>query len=407
MIFNSKEKEHLLFCPGPVNVAQNVWQALYNHIGHREEEFSTMMARLHKNALDVFEIKSKTKYHPLFITGSGTAANETVLASIGKNKRILILTNGEFGERLYDISKLHNKHTKKIMHNWAEGINVAKVEKYLQTHEVDLLVMVHHETSTGMLNPVAEIGKLAKKYTTQFFVDTVSSATAEKVDIEKWNITYCTTSSGKAIGAFPGIGIIIAEKKALEMLKDTPRKIMYLNLYSLYHYSKTCNQTPNTPAVHLISALDKAFENILTIGLQERRKRIAERAFILRSGLKHLGFRFLLDEYDEHILSSVLTTVLLPSYLHADILKQKLKEKRIVIYAGKGPLVDKVFQVANIGELTKPDLMYFLHNLEKICLEVRRAQEKSLLPAPVQNRKFAFLTTHFHLPHNRSKNTTV
>jgi 2-aminoethylphosphonate-pyruvate transaminase len=401
----SKSKENILFCPGPVNVAQNVWQAVYNHIGHREEEFSELMARLNQRVLDVFEIKNQTRYHPLIITGSGTAANETVLSSIGKDKKVLVITNGEFGERLYNISKLHNRNTRRIAFNWAEVIDIAKVDAYLQKHKVDLIVMVHHETSTGMLNPVAVVGKLAKKYGVQFFVDTVSSASAEKVDIEKWNITYCSTSSGKAIGALPGIGIIIADKKALETLKDTPQKIMYLNLYKLYHYSKSCNQTPNTPAVHLFSALDQALGNILATGVQERRKIIAERAFVLRNGLKKLGFHFLLDEMGEAIMSSVLTTVVLPPYMSADYLKQKLKERRIVIYSGKGPLMDKVFQVANIGELTKHDLVYFLHTLEKVCLEAKRVQDQNLaeVPASAQAGRFAFLSNYFHLPHHRSK----
>ncbi len=396
----SKVKDLILFCPGPVNVAQNVWQSLHNHIGHREEEFSELMVRLNKSILDVFEIQHQSKYHPVVITGSGTAANETVLSSIGKNKHILVLINGEFGERLYNISKLHNRNTHKIIFNCAEAIDTTKVDIYLQKHKTDVVVMVHHETSTGMLNPVASIGKLTKKYGLQLFVDTVSSATAEKVDIEKWNITFCTTSSGKAIGALPGVGIIIGEKKAFESLKDSPRKTMYLNLYSHYHYSKTLQQTQNTPALHLFSALDQALRNILEIGIQERRKIIAERAFILRNGMKRLGFRFLLDEHGVDAMSSVLTTVMLPSYLSAEVLKEKLKERRIVIYNGKGPLLHKVFQVANIGELTKHDLIYFLHSIEQICLDVKRAQNANAVPS---SSRFAFLTSHLHLPLNRSK----
>lgn len=358
-----KVKEDLLFCPGPVKVADNVWRATSKSRGHREKEFSNLIVNLNDKMLKIYQIKNKTKYYSVIITGSGTAANETVLSSIVGDKHILFLINGEFGERIHNISKVHNKHTHKLDFGWGEEMDTAKVEKFLQNHKIDIIGMVHHETSTGMLNSVEEIGKLAHKYKSQLFVDTVSGVPAEKFDLEKWHVTFCTTSSGKAISSLPGLGVIMGEKKAFEELKGKPTKIVYLNLYNLYLFSKTINQTPNTPAIHLFYALDQAASNILAMGVEKWRQAIRERALMLRGGMRKLGLKFFIDERS---MSSVLTTVIPPNSITVDFLKRKLKEKRIIIYNGKGPLLNKVFQVGNIGELSKNDINYFLHTLKEI-----------------------------------------
>ncbi len=362
-MYKIKHKQDLLFCPGPVQVANNVWRAASKSMGHREQEFSKLIANLNDKFLQIYEVKNKSKYYSVIITGSGTAANETVLSSIVGTKHVLSLINGEFGERLYNISKVHNKYTHKLDFAWGEEINTAKVEQFLKSHKIGVITMAHHETSTGMLNSIEEIGNLAHKYKSQLFVDTVSSIPAEKIDLEKWHVTFCSTSSGKAISSLPGLGIIIGEKKAFEELKGQPVKIVYLNLYNLYHFSKTIMQTPNTPGVQLFYALDQALNNILKSGIEKWRQTIRERALMLRGGMRKLGLKFFIDEW---YMSSVLTTVIPPKNITVDFLKKRLKEKRIIIYNGKGPLLNKVFQVGNIGELTKNDINYFLHSLKDV-----------------------------------------
>lgn len=381
----NKIKQDLLFCPGPVNVAYNIWQAASKSAGHREKKFSNLLISINKKLLKIYEVKNKREYYSVIITGSGTAANETVLSSIVGSHHILALTNGEFGERLYGISKQHNKNTHKLAFEWGEEINLTKVEKYLQDNKIDIISMVHHETSTGMLNPVDKIGKLAHKYKAQLFVDTVSSVPVEKIDLEKWHVTFCSTSSGKAISSLPGLGIIIGEKKAFEQLKKEDMKIVYLNLYNLYHFSKTINQTPNTPAVQLFYAFNQALNNILTVEVEKWRQTIQERALILRGGMRKLGLQFFIDESN---MSSVLTTVIPPKNITVVSLRKKLKEKGIIIYNGKGPLLNKVFQVGNIGELTKSNINYFLHSLKDIIFANNNDHIKIKKPIATKTNTF-------------------
>ncbi len=246
-----KVKKHFLFCPGPVNIAANVKDAVQNEIGHRESEFSQLLGNINSKLLELYEIRDTKEYHPVVITGSGTAVNEAVLSSLPGDLHILVLSNGEFGERLYDISKIHNKNTKILKFDWAENLDLERIEKYIKRNRVDVVAMVHHETSTGMLNPLEKVGLITKKYNKMFFVDSISSAGAEKIDLEKANVAFCTGTAGKAIGSLPGVAFVIGKKEEFEKLKDVPAKTAYLNLYNFYRYSTQFSQTPNTPAVQL------------------------------------------------------------------------------------------------------------------------------------------------------------
>ncbi|MDB2339310.1 aminotransferase class V-fold PLP-dependent enzyme [Gammaproteobacteria bacterium] len=357
-------KQHLLFTPGPVNLAQNVREAICKQdICHREIDFDYLLQSIENKLLALFEIKNKEKYRAVVITGSGTAANESMLSSVVAEKNILILSNGEFGERLHDISKIHNKNTFLLDFNWGEELSLNKIKAFLQMQKIDVIAMVHHETSSGMLNPLEKIGKLAKSHGAIFIVDCVSSAGAEVINLEKCNIAFCSSSSSKAIGSYPGLSFVVGETQEFEKLKNLPIKSMYLNLYKFYEFIKTVSQTPNTPAVHLFYALDQALSNILNEGIQNRYANLRDKAKKLRQGMLNLGLKFVIDEKD---MCSILTAIYAPSNVDVSVLRQRLREKSIIIYEGKGCFKDLVFQVGNIGDLSFADIKYFLDSLKKV-----------------------------------------
>ena len=370
-------KQHLLFTPGPVNVAQNVREAICKQdICHRESEFECLLQSIVKKLLKLFEIKNTAAYQAVVITGSGTAANESILSSVVGDKNVLILSNGEFGERLYNLSKIHNKNTFLLEFNWGESLDLEKIEICLQKHQINVVVMVHHETSSGMLNPLEEIGKLSKSHGAMFVVDCVSSAGAEVIDMEKCHIAFCSSSSSKAIGSYPGLSFVIGQTQEFEKLKDLPVKLMYLNLYKFYDRIKTFSQTPNTPAVHLFYALEQALSNIINEGVSNRYAAIKEKANILRQGMLNLGLKFLIKQQN---MCSVLTTVYIPSHIDMGVLRQKLRKRSIIIYEGKGCLKNRVFQVGNIGELSLTDLQYFLKSLEKTLSSFEQVKKIDIL----------------------------
>ncbi len=353
-----QQAKQQLFCPGPVNLHHSVKHAsIAREIGHREPEFSKLLQNIQKKLLALYGLGTDDGYHAVVITGSGTAANEAMLSSIVGSQNILVLTNGEFGERLFDISSLHNRHTKQLRFEWGQQIDLAQVEAYLKLKPVDIIAMVHHETSTGMLNPVKAVGRLAARYGKQFVVDTVSSAGAEILNLKECHVTFCSSSASKAICSVPGVSFVVGKVDAFERLAAIPARTMYLNLYRFYTYSKRYQQTPNTPAVQSFFALDQALTNLLRRGLAAKHEEILNRAIYLRQEMKKLGLNFLLPESQ---MSCVLTTVFLPNGIDATSLRKRLRQSNIIIYGGKGPLADKVFQVSNIGELTRADIKYFL-----------------------------------------------
>ena len=142
-------------------------------------------------------------------------------------------------------------------------------------------------------------------------------------------------------------------------------------MYKFYHFINTIAQTPNTPAVHLFYALEQAIRNILQEGISNRHKNLMNRANLLRIGMKEMGLKFLIDETD---MCSVLTTVHIPKHIEVGVLRQKLREKKIIIYEGKGEFKNKVFQVGNIGELSLNEIQFFLDSLKEI---LRSFDEKS------------------------------
>lgn len=354
--------KQMLLCPGPVMLSDRVRSALlHSDIGHREEEFSDLLDRSRLKLSQVFGVKNHDKYTTVVITGSGSAANESVLSSIGSDKRILILANGEFGERLIGLAEIHQLKVIRFQLEWGESFKVSDIEKAVKQADPDVVAMVHHETSTGMLNPIEAVGRICRKHSKLFYVDAVSSLGAEYVNVEKNHIDFCTASSNKALSSVCGLSFVCGRRTAFESLKDVKSRTSYLNLYKHYHYETRLSQTPNTPAVTALFALDAALDELLQAGLDDRVRRCRMLASMLREELRSLGLKFAIPE---NHMSSVLTTACLPENISYHDLREGLKKRGFVVYGGKGPLEGRAFQVANIGTVHRKYISDFARSLK-------------------------------------------
>jgi 2-aminoethylphosphonate-pyruvate transaminase len=370
--------KYLLFTPGPVNVAETLRHAICKEdICHREPDFDGLLASIEHKLLSLFQVRNRDRYCAVVITGSGTAANEAILSSVVGEGSILILSNGEFGERLHKTSVIHNKDTHFLEQPWGKSFDLSQIAAYLAAHKIDVVAMVHHETCSGMLNPLAEVGALVKAHGAIFVVDGVSSVGAEVVDMEGCHIAFCSSSSSKAIGSYPGLSFVIGRKEQFEKLKGHTAKTTYLNLATFYAFLKGHSQTPNTPAVPLFFALERALTNILAEGVANRFARILARAECLRLGMRKLNLEFEIAEAD---MCSILTTVRVPPSVSVSDLRNGLREKSIIIYEGKGCFAGKVFQVGNIGELSDHDIRYFLKSLRDVLLTLQAEAADMVAP---------------------------
>lgn len=374
--------KYLLFTPGPVNVAESLRAAICKEdICHRETDFDDLLAGIEQKLISLFQIRQRKRYRAVVITGSGTAANEAILSSVVGDGAILVLSNGEFGERLLKTSLIHNKKTHRIEMPWGKPFDVAQIESYLAAHKIDVVAMVHHETCSGMLNPLAAIGAIAKANGALFVVDGVSSVGAEVIDMERCNIAFVSSSASKALGSYPGLSFVVGRKKQFKRLKHHAAKTTYLNLATFYTVLKNHSQTPNTPAVPLFFAMDQALTNILQEGVLKHHARIRARADLLRLGMRRLNLDFLIDEAE---MCSVLTTVRVPASISVRALRARLRDQSIIIYEGKGCFAGHVFQVGNIGELSDQDIQFFLTTLKDVLLTLQA--EAGDLVAPVRTK---------------------
>ncbi|MGH9396844.1 MAG: aminotransferase class V-fold PLP-dependent enzyme [Terriglobia bacterium] len=359
-----RSQRQYLFCPGPVLVSAKVKEAMASaEIGHREVEFSELLNRVRLKLGQVYGVKNFHEYSTVVITGSGSAANEAVLGSAGQGRRLLILSNGGFGERWLELAEFLELKFTALQLRWGQPLPLDRVEELIKSKEVDAVGMVHHETSTGMLNPLARIGALARQYGKELYVDAVSSIGAEPIDLEASGVTFCTGSANKAIASVPGLSFVCGKRSAFDRLKTVRPRSLYLDLYRHFLYNDRHYQTPNTPAVNLYFALEAALDGILDGGLVRTFEKYRSLAAQIRTGLKELGFRFFIPE--EH-MSSVLTTVELPAGFGADEFHERLKRLGYITYTGKGILRDRAFQVANIGELRHSHVRSFLQAVSRV-----------------------------------------
>ncbi|MBL0386581.1 aminotransferase class V-fold PLP-dependent enzyme [Tumebacillus sp. ITR2] len=353
--------EQVLLCPGPVMVSKKVKSALLHaDIGHRETEFIEILTRCRAKLNKVYG--ATHDYTNVILTGSGTAANEALLSSYGPGKKLLILSNGEFGNRLIDLARCHDLNFTALEFGWTHPMNLEKIEETVANGSFDALMMVHHETSTGMLNPINEIGALLKPYNVDFLVDAVSSIGAEALNVEKANITFCTASANKALASLPGLAFVCGKRNAFQALKGQQAHTRYLDLYRHYEFEDLHYQTPNTPAVSLFYALETALDELLQDTLEKRMQHYGYLTSLIRNRLKKLGMSFPIEESQ---MSRVLTTVYYPDGIDVEAFHEWVKQHNYVIYRGKGPLLGRAFQIANIGHVREEHVLAFLDLMER------------------------------------------
>jgi 2-aminoethylphosphonate-pyruvate transaminase len=350
--------EQILLCPGPVRVSPAVKRALaHEDIGHRESEFVEVLTRTRQKLLQVYGVGSRSGYTDVILTGSGTAANEAVISSYCPGRRTLVLMNGEFGARLLDLCRCHAIDMTALDFGWTMPYRLDQIDATLASGNYDVVLMVHHETSTGMLNPVHQVGLLCSRHGVALCVDAISSIGAENLEVAEANITFCTGSANKAIGSLPGLAFVCGKKEAFTSLTDRQPRSRYLDLFRYFEFEEKRYQTPNTPAVSLFFALEAALDELLSETIEGRMHHYVALSSTVRQGFSAIGWKTVIPTA---MMSRVLTTFYYPDDVDVEHFHQWIRQHDYIIYRGKGPLVNRAFQVANIGCLSKGHIERFV-----------------------------------------------
>jgi 2-aminoethylphosphonate-pyruvate transaminase len=337
-----------LFCPGPVMVSERVKRAAMNiEIGHREDEFMNILCEVRKKLV---RLGGSAEHLAITIPGSGSAANETVLGSLPRRSRILSLANGEFGERLAALAERHGHRVDRLDFGWGGAIEWKRVAARLSAGRHRYLTLVHHETSTGTLNDLQAAARVARRTGARVMVDCVSSIGGVATPLA--GIEFATGSTNKCLAALPGLAFVLARPRARREL--APAVSQYLDLGSHWDIQEERGQTLNTPAVSLYLALNAALDEILEAGPRHFQE-IAALNRLLRCELGALGL-----ETAPGSDSPLLVNFLLPPGATFPSIHAHLKEDGFIVYPGKGPLAGRIFQVANLGRITRRDVAEFV-----------------------------------------------
>jgi 2-aminoethylphosphonate-pyruvate transaminase len=356
-----KPKAYVLMNPGPVVTDPRVREALGGaDMCHREPEFATLMTDVRDKITHV--CGGDQDWGTVMFTGSGTAALEATISSVVPDDgKLLVLDNGHYGQRLAEIAAVHHIPLRTIEHGWGVPIDLGRLESALAGDPaISHVGLVHHETSTGMLNPLRQVGEIVARHGRSLLVDAISSLGGELLDVKTEHIDWCMGTANKCLEGVPGISFVCAPKAKIEALASGPKRTYYLDVHSQYIAQERSKAPAFTPAVQTFLALDEALDLMLAEGVARRTARYGALASELRAGLEELGLRLLLPAEQR---CNTLTAIYLPAGIAYEPLHDRLKAAGFVIYAGQDALRQNVFRLANMGQITSADMARFLQAL--------------------------------------------
>ncbi|WP_234342564.1 pyridoxal-phosphate-dependent aminotransferase family protein [Streptomyces sp. NRRL B-3648] len=348
----------VLMNPGPVITDDRVRAALAGpDMCHREPEFSELLTRVrHKTTLVAGGGEEHTS---VILTGSGTSAVEAAISSaVPAGGALLVLDNGHYGERFQHIAAAHGIRTRRLAFGWATALDLARVEAALAADpELTHVGVVHHETSSGMLNDVAAVARIAHAYGCQVIVDAVSTIGAERLSLAGDGIDWLAGSANKCLEGAPGLAFVSAARSAFEGLGGAQGRTYYLDLYRHYTAQEKAAAPAFTPGIPAYYAFDTALDLALAEGWEARHARYTALAERLRTGLESLGLQLLLPPGQR---AAGLTAVRIPADSSYAELHRALRAAGFVIYSAQERLARDFFRLSTMGGMTESDIDRFL-----------------------------------------------
>ncbi len=333
------------FLPGPTEVRHDVLYAMTQQmIGHRGRDVEDLMARVAPRLQQVF----RTTRPVYTATSSATGLMEGGVRNAVRN-RVLCLVNGSFSERFHKASVNSGIPADTLEVPFGQAHTPELLADALKGGKYDTVTIVHSETSTGVLNPIGDLARVAHESgDVVVIIDTVSSLAAGAVESDAWELDYVLSGSQKAIALPPGLAFCTANERVFERARATARRGLYFDLLEFDEYHRK-NQTPNTPAVSLLYALDLQLDHIMAEGIEARWARHARMAEYTWQWAESRGLKVLAPA---GYRSPGVTCILIPAGKAGSAVAAAMKAKGFVIATGYGALKDDMVRIGHMGEHT-------------------------------------------------------
>ena len=347
-----------LFIPGPVEVAPKTWEAFARPmIGHRSEAFRELYRSIHPRLQELFGTRQ-----PVFLsTSSAWGVMEAAIRNCVR-RRVLNCMCGAFSDKWLDVSRRCGKEAEALQVAWGKHIEPQQVEAKLATGAFDAVTLIHNETSTGVMNPLAEICAVARRYPDiVLIVDTVSSFSAVPIAMDELGIDVLLTGSQKALAMPPGFSLFSVSNKAFARAEKAKDRGYYFDFLE-FRKQQANDMTPTTPSVAHIQALASKLDDIFSEGLTKRYQRHANTNALVHDWVRRRGFEFFAEE---GCRSVTLTCVKNNLAIDVGKLVHDLREKHhLVIDGGYGKLKGETFRLSNMGDETEESVSYLLRCLD-------------------------------------------
>ncbi|BBL46847.1 pyridoxal-phosphate-dependent aminotransferase family protein [Metallosphaera sedula] len=357
----------LLMHVGPVTIDYDVLVAgLRGDTGFTSQEFIDAMSFSLKYLRRL--MGADETYQPFIIPGGGTSAMESVASVLRRGDKVLVVSNGVFGDRWKAIFNRYPVAVDIIKANPGEYVKPEEVEEKVSEEKYTLVAMTHVETSTGVREPIQEVTKRIRDKVELIAVDGVSSVGAETVKAKDYQVDIYLTASQKAIGVPPGAGLLVLSERAVSRLSDESVAGYYLNLKNWIDVMRNLEEGKGsyfaTLPVHLIFMLSKAFELMEKEGLENRIKRHEKVAKGIRAGIESMGLDIVAKRPEAY--SNTVTGVLLKKANAGDVLREVISEGLELAPGVHPALAGKYFRIGHMGWVNPNDVITTIAVLERV-----------------------------------------
>jgi len=355
-------KDHIkLFIPGPTEVRPEILQAQTQWmIGHRMPECADLIASCESKLKQVLFSDARI----LITASSGTGLQEAAVRNCCSDK-VLNCVNGAFSDRWRKVSEANGKVNEVLEVEWGQPVRPEQVVERLSGGGFDAVTIVHNETSTGVTSPIDEIAAAVRSLPDgqkiMILVDSVSGLAGARLEFDAWDLDVVLSSSQKAFALPPGLAFCAVSDRAMEKAGHVADRGYYFDFLLLEKYLAR-NQTPATPAISLLYALDKQLDDMLAEGMESRFGRHLAMRDRTISWAKEKEFTLYAARGYE---SPTVTCIHNNRNIDVNALNEHLRGEGMIISNGYGPLKNKNFRIAHMGDLQVSDLDLLLATIDK------------------------------------------